>query len=36
MINLKIEMLKLTADVKMLEHLKVYEQKTDYRHHNAP
>jgi hypothetical protein len=29
MINLKIEMLKLTAAIDLSEHCKVYEKKTD-------
>ena len=35
MIKLKIEMLKLTAGVRMLEHCKVYGEKTDYWSDNA-
>ena len=35
MINLKIEMLKLTAGIEMFEHCKVYEEKTHYWSDNA-
>jgi hypothetical protein len=35
MINLKIEMLKLTDLYDLSEHCKVYEKKTDYRPDHA-